>query len=170
MTTLFRRFLWLPVVISVTAAGCSAADSGRPVPTPSPKTAKLCRALYQELPEKVDGLERSADEPPSEFAADWGDPAVQLRCGVSRPEVLTPGTERYNPTAEGIEVNGVLWLPEKQENGYRFTTTLRKAYVEVTVPREYRPEVNPLTDLADAVKKTIPDALQSDDGAGSTGD
>ncbi|WP_307847271.1 DUF3515 domain-containing protein [Streptomyces sp. F63] len=159
MNTLLRRFLWLSAVISMTAVGCSTADSGRPVPTPSPRTAKLCRALYQELPEKVDGLERSDSEPPSEFAADWGDPAVQLRCGVSRPEVLTPGTEHYNPTAEGMEVNGVLWLAEKQENGYRFTTTLRKAYVEVTVPREYRPEVNPLTDLAEPIEKTVPETL-----------
>lgn len=159
VNTLLRRFLWLPAVMSLAAAGCSSGDSGRPVPTPSPETAKLCRALYRELPAKVDGLGRSGTEPPSEFAADWGDPAVQLRCGVPRPEVLTPGTAHYNPTAEGIEVNGVLWLPEQQENGYRFTTTQRKAYVEVTVPREYRPEVNPLTDLADAIGKTIPDAL-----------
>ncbi|KAF4409099.1 hypothetical protein CRI70_00575 [Streptomyces sp. Ru87] len=151
----------LTVTALLAAAGCSLTTGAgtRPVPEPSPEAAKLCRALQKELPGTVDGLERNTGGPPSEFAAEWGDPAVQLRCGVPRPEVLTPGGEHYNPTAEGVEVNGVLWLPEKQEDGYRFTTTLRKAYVEVTVPGTYQPELNALTDLADAVESTIPNEL-----------
>ncbi|MFG2192656.1 DUF3515 domain-containing protein [Streptomyces sp. NPDC048639] len=161
-----RRFP-LPVAALLTAvglsalSGCSFSDEsgGRPVPTPSSEAADLCRKLQERLPGTLDGLDRSADGPDSDFAADWGDPAVQLRCGVPRPELLTHGSEHYNPTAKGLEVNGVLWLPEKQDDGYRFTTTGRLAYVEVTVPGTYAPETNPLLDLAKAVKKSVPNEL-----------
>lgn len=104
----------------------------------------------------MDGLKRGTPEPVSDFTAIWGDPAVKLRCGVPKPDVLTYGSEHYNPKADAAEVNGVEWLFEKQEDGYRFTTVLRKAFVEVTVPRKYAPEVDVLTDLGRAVKKTVP--------------
>lgn len=155
------RLLRLPVAALLAATvGCSVSDGdGEAVPSPSPQAAKLCRALHKALPKTVNGLDRAAAEPVSDFTAEWGDPAVRLRCGVPRPDVLTPGSEHYNPTADAVEVNGVTWLPEQQEDGYRFTTTDRKAFVEVTVPGTYAPEVNPLTDLADAVKKTVPSEL-----------
>jgi hypothetical protein len=141
--------------------GCSFTGGGgaRPVPTPSAEVAEMCRALQQRLPGTVNGLGRSGAEPDSDFAADWGDPAVQLRCGVPRPELLTPGSEHYNPTADAVEVNGVTWLLERQDDGYRFTTTGRKAFVEVTVPGKYAPETGALTDLADAVRKAVPTEL-----------
>jgi hypothetical protein len=56
-------------------------------------------------------------------------------------------------------VNGVSWLIQKLDDGYRFTTTGRKTFVEVTVPAKYAPEVNPLTDLAAAVKRSVPTEL-----------
>ncbi|MGP3926204.1 DUF3515 domain-containing protein [Streptomyces sp. 8N616] len=162
-----RRLFRLPAAVLLTALGVSGIvgcsftddDGARPVPTPSAQVAEVCRALHQRLPRTVDGLDRSEDGPDSDFAADWGDPAVQLRCGVPRPELLTPGGAHYNPTAEGVEVNGVLWLLEKQEDGFRFTTTGRKAFVEVTVPGKYAPETGALTEFADAVKKTVPTEL-----------
>lgn len=143
------------------AVGCSFADGGGTpsVPTPSPQAAEFCRALHEELPKTVDGLELRTTEPASDFTAAWGDPAVRLRCGVPRPEVLTPGSDRYDPTADAAEVNGVSWLLEQQDDGYRFTTTGRKAFVELTVPGEYAPEINALTDLADAVARTVPTEL-----------
>ncbi len=143
------------------AAACAVPgdDDSRPVPTPEPEAAKLCKALKQRLPESVNGLDQNRDGPSSDFAADWGDPRVQLRCGVARPEILTPGSEHYDPTTDAVEVNGVAWLPEEQEDGYRFTTTDRKAYVELTVPSKYGNEVDPLTDLAEAIEQTIPTRL-----------
>lgn len=117
---------------------------------------RYCKALHKELPQTVDGLKRGTPEPVSDFTAIWGDPAVKLRCGVPKPDVLTYGSEHYNPGADAAEVNGVEWLFQKQDDGYRFTTVLRKAYVEVTVPRKYAPEVDVLTDLGGAVKKTVP--------------
>jgi hypothetical protein len=63
-----------------------------------------------------------------------------------------------DPEADGVEVNGVGWLLQKEDDGsFRFTTTLRKAYVEVTIPKDRTGDgMAPLVDLAKAVKKAIP--------------
>lgn len=154
-----RRSLALPLLaVLITAVGCSSSDDSASVAVPSPKgeTARLCRALHAELPGTVDGLKRRTADPASDFTAVWGSPAVQLRCGVPKPDVLTRGSEHYNPMQDAAEINGVEWVFEEQDDGYRFTTVLRRAYVEVTVPGKYAPEVDVLTDLASAVKKTVP--------------
>ncbi|AQW53658.1 DUF3515 domain-containing protein [Streptomyces violaceusniger] len=151
--SLTRRLVPLALAL-VPIAGCSfigdSDDSvALAVPSPSAQAAAVCRALHKELPSTVDGLKRGTAEPASDYTAVWGDPAVQLRCGVPRPAAMSS-------TTESAEVNGVAWLPEKQKDGYRFTTVLRRAYVEVTVPRKYAPEINALLDFAKAVKKTVP--------------
>lgn len=146
------------LAVSAVVAGCSAGAEGPPVPKPSGKAATACRALHGQLPGKVDGQERVSLEPASKYTAVWGDPAIELRCGVPKPEKLTPGSEHYNPTAEAAEVNGVSWLLEKQDGGWRFTTTQRTANVEVTVPEEYAPEAGVLTEFSRAVKSAVPSA------------
>ncbi|GAA2694074.1 hypothetical protein GCM10010400_69590 [Streptomyces aculeolatus] len=160
----FRSALRLPAALLLLAAplACSGGGGGAPqvaVPTPQGKAVDHCRELADRLPGTVDGQERRETDPVSELTAGWGDPAVELRCGVPRPEVLTPGSEHYNPAADSVSVNGVDWLYEDLDDGARFTTTLREAFVEVTVPGAYAPEVNPLTDLAEAVDKAVPGTL-----------
>ncbi|MFD7663299.1 DUF3515 domain-containing protein [Streptomyces sp. NPDC059788] len=151
------RRLLTPALLTVAFAAVSCSSSvPTAAPAPTGGAARQCRALQKELPRTVDGLERGTADPVSDFTAVWGDPAVRLRCGVPKPAVLTPGSEHYNPGADAAEVNGVEWLFEKQDDGYRFTTVLRKTYVEVRVPGKYTPEVDVLTDLAGAVKKTVP--------------
>lgn len=141
----------------VTAACSSTGDGAGPaVPSPSGRAAEACSALHAELPEDVDGQPRGTADPESVYTAVWGDPAIELRCGVPRPEKLEPGSEEYNPTSEAVEVNGVSWLLEEREGGHRFTTTDRVAYVELTVPDAYAPEVNALPDLAKAVRQELP--------------
>lgn len=139
-------------------AGCSSSDdaAGPAVPSPSGKAAEACRTLHGGLPEHVNGQDRGKLDPASEYTAAWGDPTIELRCGVPRPDVLTPGSEHYNPTSDAAEVNGVSWLIEERDGGYQFTTTDRAAYVEVTVPGAYAPEVGALTDFAKAVRKAVP--------------
>ena len=112
--------------------------------------------MYDRLPKRVDGQQRITLEPASKYTAAWGDPAIELRCGVRRPEKLTPGSEHYNPTADSAEVDGVSWLLEEREDGYRFTTTGRAANVELTVPDSYTPEIDALPDLAKAVRSSVP--------------
>lgn len=113
----------------------------------------MCRSLHKELPESVAGLDREDPEPRSELTAGWGDAAIVLRCGVARPGRMS------DPQAQGVEVNGVNWLLEERDDGPRFTTTYRETYVEVTLGKQYTHDIGPLTDLAGAVKKTVPTSL-----------
>ncbi|WP_173915021.1 DUF3515 domain-containing protein [Streptomyces barkulensis] len=147
------------LAVLAAAAGCvSGGDRpGPPVPSPTGEAAGICRELYGALPGEVDGQPRGEVEPGTRFAAVWGDPAIELGCGVPRPEVLTPGSEHYNPVSESVDVNGVSWLLEKRDGGHRFTLLDREVFVRVTVPDSYAPEVNALVDLADAVRETVPE-------------
>ena len=153
-------------VASVAPLACAACSGGGPagvaVPSPSGEAAAACRDLASALPRRVQDQERGTPGQETPYAAVWGDPPIVLRCGVDRPAVLTPGSSTYNPAADAVEVNGVAWLVEEQPDGFRFTTTERSVYVEVTVPDDYAPEVNPLVDLAAPVDAHIPpDALRS---------
>ncbi|WP_333768822.1 DUF3515 domain-containing protein [Streptomyces sp. IBSBF 2435] len=151
------------VLINVSAVACLAAaaayafampgggDDSVAVPVPDARTAGYCHALHDALPQRVAGLSRHDLKPRSELITGWGDPAIVLRCGVPRPAVDN------NPEADGVEVDGVGWSIEHGSGGsFRLTTTLRTAYVEVTLPKKYAGDLGPLTDLADAVTRTIP--------------
>ncbi|GGX76492.1 hypothetical protein GCM10010358_33410 [Streptomyces minutiscleroticus] len=145
------------LVLLPVAAGCSSMDDtpSAAVPSPGAEAAGLCRNLDERLPDEVDGLGRNDPEPRSALTAAWGSPAIILRCGVPRPAgMLAKDTD-------SIEVNGVGWLMEEGDDGsFRFTTALRRAYVEVTLPKELASKgLGPLTDLAQPVKKAIPEGI-----------
>ncbi|QFZ74065.1 DUF3515 family protein [Streptomyces fagopyri] len=148
--------LGLPVLaLLITVTGCSSADDGASavVPGPGAKVSALCRDLDKVLPKKVDGLDRNDPEPRSALTAGWGSPAIILRCGVERPSKMS------DMEALSGEVNGVGWLMEKRDDGaYRFTSSLRRAYVEVSVPKKWaqRDGSAALVDLAAPIKKAIP--------------
>ncbi|MDQ0993262.1 DUF3515 domain-containing protein [Streptomyces sp. V3I7] len=156
---IFRhRPLGLPALTLLLAvAGCSAADDSPAVAAPRPdaKTAGMCRNLHQELPGTLDGQRRDDPAPRSAYTAAWGSPAIILRCGVERPARMR------DPEADGVEVNGVGWLLVKRDDGsFRFTTTLRAAYVEVTLPKERTAHgLTPLIGLAEPIKKAIPEGI-----------
>ncbi|MGC5362854.1 DUF3515 domain-containing protein [Streptomyces sp. DT24] len=145
-------------VVLLAAVGCSVTDAEASitVPTPSSKVAAHCRALHKELPGTVAELDRNDPRPASELTAGWGrgDGAIVLRCGVPRPARMD------DPDARAVEVNGVNWLLEQSgDAGPRFTTTYRKAYVEVTLPKEYAHDAGPLTAFAAPVLATVPDSV-----------
>ncbi|MDR6977570.1 hypothetical protein J2X68_004289 [Streptomyces sp. 3330] len=156
---LFRhRPLGLPsLALLLLAVGCSSADgdSSPAVPSPSASVTKLCRNLDEALPSTVDDLDRGDPSPASALTAGWGNPAIILRCGVERPAKMSDGS------ADGVEVDGVGWMMEEQDGGaFRFTTTLRRAYVEVTIPEDRAGDgLAPLVDLAPSVKKAIPEGI-----------
>ncbi len=145
------------LALSIAATGCSSADgtASPAVPSPGARAAALCRNLDGELPSKVDGQDRRDPEPASALTAGWGDPAIILRCGVERPEKMS------DPEADSVEVDGVGWLMEERDDGsFRFTTALRKAYVEVTIPAGRTAQgMAPLVDLAPAVRKAVPEGV-----------
>ncbi|WP_313896686.1 DUF3515 domain-containing protein [Streptomyces sp. GC420] len=142
----------------IVSAGCTATD-GTPdaaVPTPeSRRVAEVCAKLDEALPDTLDGLDRNDPEPGSELTAGWGgDPAIVLRCGVPRPSGMS------DPEADAVEVSGVDWLLEDLEDGsFRFTTTYREAYVEVSLPEEHAKDVTPLMPLGGPIRKTVPSSL-----------
>lgn len=128
-------------------AGCTGTVA---VPEPSPDDAdrSTCTALVAALPDEVEGGLRRTTEP-GVLTAAWGDPPITLRCGVTAPPGLTP-------SSECLEINGVGWFNEDAEGGVLFTTIGRAAFVEVAVPADYSPPVNPLVDLAAAVAAQNP--------------
>ncbi|QJT04286.1 DUF3515 domain-containing protein [Streptomyces asoensis] len=156
---LFRhRPVGLPsLALLLAAVGCSSADgdTSAAVPSPSASVTKLCRNLDEALPSTVDDLGRGDPSPASALTAGWGNPAIILRCGVERPDKMS------DENADGVEVDGVGWLLEEQDGGaFRFTTTLRRAYVEVTIPKDRTGDgMAPLVDLAPSVKKAIPEGI-----------
>ncbi|WP_405776754.1 DUF3515 domain-containing protein [Streptomyces sp. NBC_00859] len=137
------------------AAGCSATDDTASVSVPEPPADQvtLCRALDKALPKTVAGLTRGDPDPKSELTAAWGDAAIVLRCGVPRP------AEMDDSQAKAVDANGVNWLLEQRAGGPRFTSTYRKAYVEVTLGPKYAHDVTPLSDFAGAIRKTDPSSL-----------
>ncbi|MFJ6014631.1 DUF3515 domain-containing protein [Streptomyces sp. NPDC092952] len=155
-----RRFLRRPVLPGLAvaasllaAAGCSSTDAAGSitVPTPSAQAAAYCRALHAELPRTVAGLDRGDAGPESELTAEWGDGEIVLRCGVPRPAKMD------DPMAKGTEANGVNWLLEQsKDGGPRFTTTYRKAYVEVTLSAAYAHDASPLAAFGAPVSRTVP--------------
>jgi hypothetical protein len=153
-----RLVTGLPALALLLAvSGCSSADdtAHAAVPTPDAKVTDLCRNLHKRLPDTVDGHGRNDPSPRSELTAGWGDPAIILRCGVARPALMD------DPQALPVKVNGVGWAHEKRDDGTQvLTTTLRVAYVEVTLPKELAAEgASPLVDFAEPVKKAIPEGI-----------
>jgi hypothetical protein len=134
------------------AAGCSDTVS-IDAPSLSGADARACAALVAELPDAVADQSGREVDAGDGYAAAWGDPAIELRCGVPRPEELTP-------TAACEVANGVGWfVPEEQQTGgpadITMTTVGRAQYVEVQVPDEYFPPVTAMVDLGPALKQTI---------------
>lgn len=131
------------VAVSVPSAASSSAQ-------------RDCAALNKALPQTVDNESRRRTNPDSPLTAAWGNPPITLRCGVPEPDVLRPGSKTYNPSADEAYVDGVAWLIEKANDGYRFTAAQRAVYIELDVPSAYNPETNGLVDLASAVIKAVP--------------
>lgn len=140
--------LAIPVVL---VAGCGTGAVDVPAPSPGPSALGLCRKLHDRLPGHVHGESRRSVRPDSELVAAWGSPAIALRCGVGRPRAL-------RPTSVLAVVDGVSWLPVPEDRPTTFTAVGRRAYVEVTVPSEYSPPGEVLTDFAVPITTTIPAA------------
>ncbi|MCF3106437.1 DUF3515 domain-containing protein [Streptomyces roseoverticillatus] len=164
MKTWPRRLRALPAVAVLLAVAGSASTSGaaaRAVPRPPARQAAYCRALHAELPATVAGLERGTSRPVSEFTAQWGAPAVVLRCGVPKPEALTEGTKSFDPYAPAWDIGGIEWFAEPRSDGsVRFLATHRAAWVEVTLPKEYAGGgggTDILAGIAARITKTIPE-------------
>ena len=131
----------------IVLAGCSPGATPVPVPSPAPEVAAACTQLVQALPAKVLDLKRRKTTPESPLTTAYGDPPIEITCGVAPPAGMAEAQSQC------FEVNGVGWFAKQVQNGYIFTTIGRSLYVEVAVPSKYSPEANALTDVSDAIQK-----------------
>lgn len=127
-------------------AGCSPGPAKLAVPSAAPEVADACAALIKAMPTKVLNAERRKTEPASPLTTAYGDPPIEVTCGVNPPAGMAEANSQC------FEVNGVGWYAEQVTNGYLFTTIGRKLNLELAVPSKYTPEANALTDVADAIK------------------
>jgi hypothetical protein len=130
-------------------AACSVTVAVDP-PDPPPEIASACAQMTARLPTLVLDQRQVDTEPESPLTAAWGSPAITLACGVPAPAGL-------GPTSSLVTVEGVDWFAETLTAGYRFTSVGQVAYVQVDVPDDYAPEVDPLIELAPAIG-TLPPA------------
>ncbi|GAA1163175.1 hypothetical protein GCM10009630_71610 [Kribbella jejuensis] len=137
----------LGVLGVLVTAGCSPGAAPVPVPSPGPGVAAACADLVKALPAKVLDAKRRQTTPESPLTTAYGDPPIEMTCGVTPPAGLAEAQSQC------FEVNGVGWFAKQVQNGYVFTTIGRTLYFEVAVPKKYAPEANALTDVSDAVQK-----------------
>ncbi|MEO5711265.1 MAG: DUF3515 domain-containing protein [Nocardioidaceae bacterium] len=150
-------------MVCVGLLALTTACTGGPVSLDAPaltgSAATACRAFVDALPARVADLARVDADVGQGFGAAFGDPAIEVRCGVRRPAGLTP-------TSECTTANGIGWyIPEDEQSGpnqgrptdITMTTVGRAEYVEVQIPADYWPPVNAMVDLGPALKKTVPE-------------
>ncbi|MGY4772076.1 DUF3515 domain-containing protein [Kribbella sp. CWNU-51] len=131
----------------IVLAGCSPGPTPVAVPSPAPDVAAACTQLVKALPEKVLDAKRRKTEPASPLTTAYGDPPIEVACGVSPPAGMA------DAQSQCFEVNGVGWFAKEVTNGVVFTTIGRALYFEVAVPSKYKPEANALTDVSDVVHR-----------------
>lgn len=141
------------------ASGPLPAVSVAAPPSPSTATTNACVKVFAKLPVQLGTLAPRKTDTDSSFVAAWGNPAIVLRCGVSKPAAIDDAS---NPP-EYQDVNGVIWLPDLQKEQAVFTTIDRSAYLEVTVPAGAD---QPLPLLAPAIN-ALPQICTASDSAGN---
>ncbi|MFD1826422.1 DUF3515 domain-containing protein [Mumia zhuanghuii] len=134
--------------IALLATGCADTVAVDP-PDPTPEdVASLCADLLDGAPGSVAGQEAVRVAPAGSGRA-WGSPAIVMRCGVDKPAGL-------ESTSRCDVVDDVGWFTQEDADVYVFTTIGRRAYIEVTVPREHEPPSDALSDLAALVAEHDP--------------
>lgn len=133
----------------LTLAGCGSGPVAVRAPHPDAQAVRACKALFDRLPETLDGKQRRETQPSTPLTAAWGSPAIVVRCGVAEPKGL-------RPTSQLAVVNDVEWFPEPDRSPLRFTTVHRVARVELQQPREYGAPAAVLVDLAGPIKASVP--------------
>jgi hypothetical protein len=142
--------LLLPTAAAAAALLLAACSSLPPVDVAVPTAgSRGCARLADALPDELDGRERRDTQPGSPRTAAWGDPALVLRCGVSRPPGLTG--------SEVVVVDGVGWVLAETDAAYVFTTSDLATYVQVRVPRSTprTAATAPLVDLAGPIAGSL---------------
>ncbi|MFL6138045.1 MAG: DUF3515 domain-containing protein [Frankiaceae bacterium] len=133
--------------------GCSGGQPGVTLapPVPGPSAAGPCARLHAALPHRVGDVHRARDVTPSSpYTAAWGDPPIELRCGVAPPARPLTGDE--------LTVGAVTWLGSHQGTAVTWRTLGRAVTVQLDVPDGYDDQDAVLADVSARVARAIPRA------------
>jgi len=115
-------------------------------PSLSAADATLCRAFVAGLPDQVRDLtQRRVTAGPEQNAA-YGDPAITVACGVSKPQ---PQDQLYS-------MSGVCWWPVQLSDRSIWTTTDRTVPVQVVIPKQYDQPGQWANEFSAAVVASVP--------------
>ena len=123
-------------------------------PPSNPATAGPCAKVIGALPLSLAGqkVRKTATDPASPFVVAWGEPAIVLRCGVSRPASLRPGsTERL---FSALGANGPYFEVTRNADANVYTFIDRPVYIDLTVPATYH--ARPVPPVARAITRVLP--------------
>ncbi|HWC82268.1 MAG TPA: DUF3515 domain-containing protein [Pseudonocardiaceae bacterium] len=164
------------LVLGMIGAGVYASNSGSGAPAPAADTAPAtapvnlvpvdspqagsdpCRSLVAALPTSLSNgrtaLARRtmAGTSPAGTAA-WGgtvadDDPVVLRCGLAKPDELTP-------TSELLTVDGVYWLQVNGDDAATWYAVNRSVYVALTLPSGVT-GTGPLQEISSVLAAKLP--------------
>ncbi len=113
-------------------------------PRPGPQDAEICAAIQARLPDRVAGEYRLSVSPDVANTAAWGSPAITWRCGVPQPDA-------YEPTASVLNLDEVLWFPQRSESGVRYTS-VQQPHIEIEVPSLYPDPASVLKSLSPSLR------------------
>lgn len=124
-----------------------------PVDAPGANTPS-CTGLLAKLPDSLPNSgpalpRRPIAKPAPPAVAAWGDLAqpVVLRCGVARPEELTP-------TSETLTVSGVRWLQVNGTDSATWYAVDRPVYIALTLPGGL--STGPIQEVSSIIGATLP--------------
>lgn len=130
-------------------------------PSTDSATVSACAQVISALPLTLDGqdVRRTVSTPASGAIQAWGDPAIVLRCGVSRPAALHPGSSVQFQS--GGSSRGPYYDVTSAHGANVWTTVDRAVYIAVTVPSKYQGgDVMPT--VSRAIAKVLPAVCSTD--------
>lgn len=157
-----------PLATPATSASSPLPAITVAAPPSDAATTASCTKVLEQLPVSLAGLTPRVvhSHPDSPYVVAWGDPAIVLRCGVTRPAGLHAASYGEVLTVDGVDFFVVSEGDDKTGTKV-FTVVDRAVYVEVSVPKAYGQP--PLAPLADAVAKALPgDVCSAQTGPGET--
>ena len=127
---------------------------------PNPGADAGCLKVIAQLPVDLGPLAPRRVFSSSTSIVAWGDPAVILECGVSRPAGLSPGSAAQVFDAGTGPGRSAQWLPARSGPTTVWTTIDRAVYVAVSIPGS-RQAADVLPPLAAAVARALPAVCQA---------
>ena len=124
-----------------------SGPGARPRTVARARRRRRLQPLVKALPGKVLDAERRKTEPESPLTAAYGDPPIEVTCGVAPPAGMAEAQSQC------FEVNGVGWFAKEVDQRCHLHHHRPQLYLEVAVPAKYAPEANALTDVSDAVHR-----------------